>query len=120
MAGPHDAPKLLDIDMQQLARGGVLVAHGGLGALQVGLLVPRDAKLAHSLVEHVELLVVTVFLPLYFTNSGLKTQFGLINDGVSVGICVGLIAVSTIAKVTSLKEPANSMVRARWKSEATS
>ena len=35
MAGSHDAPELLGIDVQHVARGFVLVAHHRLGRLQV-------------------------------------------------------------------------------------
>jgi Kef-type K+ transport system membrane component KefB len=78
---------------------------GLIGAMQIGLIVPRASNLAHAITERVEMLIVTVFLPLYFCNSGLRTQFGLINDGEAVGVCILLIVIATVTKLIGVTLP---------------
>jgi Kef-type K+ transport system membrane component KefB len=48
---------------------------GQIGAFQIGLIVPRSRLLA-ELAMRIEDLVVVVFLPLFFTVSGLRTNLG--------------------------------------------
>ncbi|KAL4081127.1 Sodium/hydrogen exchanger family-domain-containing protein [Scleroderma citrinum] len=51
------------------------------GAFLAGVIIPREGGLAISLTEKLEDMITIVFLPLYFTLSGLKTNLGLLNDG---------------------------------------
>lgn len=76
-----------------------------IGAFQVGLLIPRSSNLSHHLSEKLEYITVCILMPLYFTNSGLRTQFGLINDGLSVGYCILVIFVATASKVVGIMGP---------------
>ena len=50
--------------------------HAMFGAFILGIAVPRRNRFAASLIERIEDLVVIVFLPLYFTFSGLRTNIG--------------------------------------------
>lgn len=76
-----------------------------IGSFQVGLIIPRNSNLSHSISEKMEYFVVSVLMPLYFCNSGLRTQFGLINDSTSVGYCVLLIFVATLTKIIGIWTP---------------
>ncbi|KAJ5556031.1 hypothetical protein N7513_003673 [Penicillium frequentans] len=64
------------------------------GSLQKG---PRG--FAIKLTEKIEDLVAALFLPLYFTLSGLSTNLGLLNTGTVWGYVVGIIAIAFTAKV---------------------
>ncbi|KAF8755947.1 Sodium/hydrogen exchanger family [Rhizoctonia solani] len=64
----------------------VIGVHAIFGAFIAGLIVPRDNGFSISLLEKIEDLVSILFLPLYFTLSGLKTDLGLLNDGTAWGI----------------------------------
>ncbi|KAI6139319.1 Sodium/hydrogen exchanger family-domain-containing protein [Pisolithus tinctorius] len=55
------------------------------GAFLVGVIIPREGGLAIALTEKLEDMVSIIFLPLYFTLSGLKTDLGLLNDGAAWG-----------------------------------
>ena len=76
-----------------------------IGAFLLGLVVPRASDLAHKLTEKFESLTVTFFLPLYFANSGLRTQFGLIDSGTAVGLCILFIVVATVSKLVGIFAP---------------
>ena len=71
-----------------------------IGAFQVGFFIPRNSNLSHALTEKIEYFVVGLLMPLYFTNSGLKTQFGLLNTGEGVGYAILVIVVATVSKAT--------------------
>jgi Kef-type K+ transport system membrane component KefB len=51
------------------------------GGFLVGLIIPREGGLAIALTEKLEDMVSIIFLPLYFTLSGLSTNLGLLNTG---------------------------------------
>ncbi|KAF8759943.1 Sodium/hydrogen exchanger family [Rhizoctonia solani] len=59
----------------------VIGVHAIFGAFIAGLVIPRDNGFSIALLEKIEDLVSILFLPLYFTLSGLKTDLGLLNDG---------------------------------------
>jgi Kef-type K+ transport system membrane component KefB len=70
----------------------VIGVHAIFGAFLAGIIVPRDGGLAITLTEKLEDMVSVIFLPLYFTLSGLSTDLGLLNTGTiwafTVSICV--------------------------------
>ncbi|KAJ3094762.1 K(+)/H(+) antiporter [Phlyctochytrium planicorne] len=69
--------------------------HSIFGAFITGLVLPREDGFAVKLTEKLEELVTIVLLPLYFTYSGLKTNIGAINTGLSfAGFILVLIAAS--------------------------
>ena len=72
-----------------------------IGAFMVGLLIPRSSQLSALLSEKLESFTVVILMPLFFTNSGLRTQFGLINDGQTAGVAILVIVVATVSKVRS-------------------
>ncbi|KAI8851604.1 Sodium/hydrogen exchanger family-domain-containing protein [Chytridium lagenaria] len=67
--------------------------HAIFGAFITGLILPREDGFAVKLTEKLEELTTVVLLPLYFTYSGLKTNIGAINTGISVaGFMLVLLA----------------------------
>ncbi|EIW80642.1 hypothetical protein CONPUDRAFT_90770 [Coniophora puteana RWD-64-598 SS2] len=68
------------------------------GAFLAGLIVPRDGGLAIALTEKLEDMVTIVFIPLYFTISGLNTNLGLLNTGTIWGFTIAIITLSFTGK----------------------
>ncbi|KZS90464.1 hypothetical protein SISNIDRAFT_443933 [Sistotremastrum niveocremeum HHB9708] len=61
------------------------------GGFLVGMIVPRDNGLAIALTEKLEDMVSIIFLPLYFTFSGLSTNLGLLNTGTIWGFVFAVV-----------------------------
>ncbi|KAK0668012.1 putative transporter [Cercophora samala] len=78
---------------------GIIGVHPIFGAFLVGLICPHDGGFAIKLTEKIEDLISVLFLPLYFALSGLKTNLGLLNDGVTWGYCIGVIACAFAGKI---------------------
>ncbi|PKY07094.1 hypothetical protein P168DRAFT_231317 [Aspergillus campestris IBT 28561] len=77
----------------------VIGVHAIFGGFLIGLLCPHEGGFAIKLTEKIEDLVAALFLPLYFTLSGLQTNLGLLDSGHVWGYVVGVIAIAFIAKV---------------------
>ncbi|RKP12696.1 Cation/H+ exchanger, partial [Piptocephalis cylindrospora] len=77
----------------------VLGIHPIFGGFAVGVIMPHDYGFAVKLTEKIEDFISILFLPLYFTPSGLKTQIGLINDGKAWGYVVLVCVVAIGGKV---------------------
>jgi Kef-type K+ transport system membrane component KefB len=60
---------------------GVIGVHPIFGAFMMGLICPHEGGFAIKVTEKVEDLVGALFLPLYFTLSGLSTNLGLLDTG---------------------------------------
>ena len=78
----------------------VIGVHAIFGGFVIGLICPHEGGFAIKITEKVEDLVAVIFLPLYFTLSGLSTNLGLLDSGIVWGYVVGVIAIAFIAKVT--------------------
>lgn len=78
---------------------GIIGVHPIFGAFLMGLICPHEGGFAIKLTEKLEDLVTVFFLPLYFALSGLSTNLGLLNNGITWAYVVGVIAVAFIAKV---------------------
>ncbi|KAH7309389.1 Sodium/hydrogen exchanger family-domain-containing protein [Rhizoctonia solani] len=87
----------------------VIGVHAIFGAFIAGLIVPRDNGFSIALLEKIEDLVSILFLPLYFTLSGLKTDLGLLNDGKAWGYTFLVIAVAFLGKFVGCAIPARLM-----------
>lgn len=72
----------------------VLSMHALFGAFMLGLVMPEDLKFRSVLNEKVEDLSLSLFLPLFFVSSGLRTQLGLID---SSGLWLLFVAYTSIA-----------------------
>ncbi|KAJ5556067.1 hypothetical protein N7513_003709 [Penicillium frequentans] len=77
----------------------VIGIHAIFGGFLIGLICPHEGGFAIKLTEKIEDLVATLFLPLYFTLSGLSTNLGLLDNGTVWGYVVGIIAIAFTAKV---------------------
>lgn len=76
----------------------IIGIHPIFGGFVAGLVVPHDNGFAVALVERFEDLVHIIFIPIYFTLSGLKTNLGLLNNGITWGYTILLCVVSFSAK----------------------
>ena len=79
---------------------GIIGVHPIFGAFLMGLICPHEGGFAIKLTEKLEDLVAVFFLPLYFALSGLSTNLGLLDNGVTWGYVIGVIAVAFVGKVT--------------------
>ncbi|KAJ5754107.1 uncharacterized protein N7511_008260 [Penicillium nucicola] len=86
----------------------VIGVHAIFGGFVIGLICPHEGGFAIKLTEKIEDLVAALFLPLYFTLSGLSTNLGLLDSGLVWGYVVGVIAIAFIAKV------AGGALASRW------
>ena len=77
----------------------IIGIHAIFGAFMVGLICPHEGGFAIKLTEKIEDLVCALFLPLYFALSGLSTNLGLLNDGITWAYVIGIIAVAFLGKV---------------------
>ncbi|XP_078160918.1 cation/H(+) antiporter 19-like [Carex rostrata] len=73
--------------------------HALFGAFVVGILVPKDGPFAGVIIEKVEDLVSSLFLPLYFVSSGLKTNVTTISGAKSWGLLVLVITNACLGKI---------------------
>lgn len=79
---------------------GIIGIHPIFGAFVVGLIMPHEGGFAIKVTEKLEDLVAVLFLPLYFALSGLSTNLGLLNTGITWGYVIGVIAIAFFAKIT--------------------
>lgn len=73
---------------------GAVGVHPIFGAFLAGLIMPHEGGFAIKVTEKIEDLMMTLFLPLYFTLSGLNTNLGLLDNAITWGY---LIAVTVVA-----------------------
>ncbi|KAG1852818.1 Sodium/hydrogen exchanger family-domain-containing protein [Suillus subalutaceus] len=71
------------------------------GAFLAGVIVPREGALATSLTKKLEDMVIIVFLPLYFTLSGLSTDLGLLNNGITWRFTIAIICLDFVGKFSA-------------------
>lgn len=84
-----------------------------IGAFSIGLIVPRGGTLVTEMASKVEDLITVVFLPIFFTVSGLRTQIGLVNTGELWGLTLLIIGLSIVGKVSGC------VLSARWVAKLT-
>ncbi|KAI4158198.1 MAG: hypothetical protein LQ342_007680 [Letrouitia transgressa] len=76
----------------------IIGVHAIFGGFLIGLMCPHDGGFAIKLTEKIEDIVAVFFLPLYFALSGLNTDIGLLNDGITWGYVFGVIAIAFVGK----------------------
>ncbi|KAK9466880.1 Sodium/hydrogen exchanger family-domain-containing protein [Lipomyces arxii] len=74
--------------------------HAIFGGFLAGLVVPHEHGFAVKVTEKVEDIITLLFLPLYFALSGLKTNLGLLDDGLTWGYTIAIISIAMISKIT--------------------
>ncbi|CAK4030590.1 K(+) H(+) antiporter 1 [Lecanosticta acicola] len=77
---------------------GVVGVHPIFGAFMAGLMCPHEGGFAIKVTEKIEDLIGAIFLPLYFALSGLSTNIGLLDNGITWAYVIGVIAVAFCAK----------------------
>ena len=97
---------------------GVIGVHAIFGAFMAGLICPHEGGFAIKVTEKIEDLISALFLPLYFALSGLNTDIGLLDDGITWGYTIGVTVVAFSAKFigASLAARATGMV---WRESFT-
>lgn len=73
--------------------------HPIFGAFLAGLICPHEGGFAIKLTEKIEDLISVLFLPLYFALSGLSTDLGLLDDGITWAYVIGVIAIAFSGKI---------------------
>ncbi|KAI5120140.1 hypothetical protein M0805_001908 [Coniferiporia weirii] len=76
----------------------VIGVHAIFGGFLAGLVVPREGGLAITLTEKLEDMVSIIFLPLYFTISGLSTNLGLLDDRITWGFTIAICTLAYCGK----------------------
>lgn len=77
---------------------GVIGIHPIFGAFIIGLICPHEGGFAIKVTEKVEDLVSALFLPLYFALSGLNTNLGLLDTGMTWAYVIAVVCVAFFAK----------------------
>ena len=77
----------------------IIGIHAIFGAFLIGLICPHEGGFAIKLTEKIEDLVAVFFLPLYFALSGLSTNIGLLDNGITWAYVVGVISVAFLGKL---------------------
>jgi hypothetical protein len=80
---------------------GIIGVHPIFGAFMAGLICPHEGGFAIKVAEKIEDLIGALFLPLYFTLSGLNTNIGLLDSGIVWGYVIGVCAVAFFSKFLS-------------------
>ena len=73
--------------------------HALFGAFLAGAIMPRASGLAREVADRVEPVVETVFLPLFFAYTGLRTNFGLVSTAGLWGISAVVLAAAIVGKL---------------------
>ncbi|MDR2805226.1 MAG: cation:proton antiporter [Dysgonamonadaceae bacterium] len=84
----------------------ILGIHALFGAFAAGVAMPSHIQFRKILTEKVEDVALTIFLPLFFVSTGLKTQIGLINSPQEWLFCGLFIFLAIFGKVIGTAVPA--------------
>ncbi|RPD80802.1 hypothetical protein L226DRAFT_453651 [Lentinus tigrinus ALCF2SS1-7] len=76
----------------------IIGIHAIFGGFLAGLIIPHDNGYAIAVVEKIEDLVSILLLPLYFALSGLRTNLGLLDNGITWGYVVLICVVAFFSK----------------------
>jgi Kef-type K+ transport system membrane component KefB len=84
----------------------MLGIHALFGAFMAGVVMPAHIQFRKILTEKVEDVALTIFLPLFFVSTGLKTEIGLIKTPSEWLVCGMFIIVAIFGKVIGTAVPA--------------
>lgn len=73
--------------------------HALFGAFVIGIIMPKEGPFARVLIEKVEDIISSLFLPLYFVSSGLKTNVATISGATSWGLLFLVIFTACFGKI---------------------
>lgn len=92
----------------------VIGIHALFGAFFFGVVMPKHEWLVKGLEQRIEPLTATVFLPIFFAFSGIRTNIGLIRGTREWGLCLAIIAVAVYGKFAGAAVPAR-LMGLRWR-----
>ncbi|MCC8147196.1 MAG: cation:proton antiporter [Bacteroidales bacterium] len=84
----------------------ILGIHALFGAFMAGVIMPSHVQFRKILTEKVEDVALSIFLPLFFVSTGLKTQIGLISTPEEWIVCGMFILMAVFGKVVGTAVPA--------------
>jgi Kef-type K+ transport system membrane component KefB len=79
----------------------IIGVHAIFGGFMVGLILPREGGFTIKVTQKLEDLIGALFLPLYFTLSGLNTNLGLLDSGIAWGYVFAVTFVAFFTKLIS-------------------
>ncbi|KAJ7170478.1 Sodium/hydrogen exchanger family-domain-containing protein [Mycena crocata] len=97
----------------------VIGVHAIFGAFVAGIIVPREGGLAIALTEKLEDMVSIIFLPLYFTLSGLSTDLGLLDNGITWAYTIAICSLAFIGKFGGCTIAARYFAGFNWREAST-
>ncbi|PRP86587.1 hypothetical protein PROFUN_05225 [Planoprotostelium fungivorum] len=89
------------------------------GGFVMGIATPRSNRLPERFMKSIEDVVVVLLLPLYFANSGLKTNIGSLSHGTSWGIVALVITAACCGKIWAAVFTAKLVAKTTWKESWT-
>ncbi|RDA86870.1 hypothetical protein CP532_1427 [Ophiocordyceps camponoti-leonardi (nom. inval.)] len=78
---------------------GIIGVHPIFGGFMAGLILPRENRFNIRVTEKLEDLIGAIFLPLYFTLSGLNTNLGLLDTGTAWGYVFATTFLALFTKI---------------------
>ncbi|KAJ7255500.1 Sodium/hydrogen exchanger family-domain-containing protein [Mycena haematopus] len=97
----------------------VIGVHAIFGAFVMGLVVPREGGLAITLTEKLEDMVTIIFLPLYFTISGLNTNLRLLDNGITWAYTIAICCLAFTGKFGGCTIAARYLAKFSWRESST-
>lgn len=82
-----------------IALSAAIGVHPIFGAFLIGIICPHEGGFNIRLTRKIEDLVSILLIPLYFALSGLSTNLGLLDNGITWAYVIGIIAVAFFGKV---------------------
>ncbi|KAK7054009.1 K(+)/H(+) antiporter 1 [Favolaschia claudopus] len=79
----------------------IIGVHAIFGGFLAGLVIPHENGYAIALVEKLEDLVSLLLIPIYFALSGLRTNLGLLDTGITWGYIIIICLVAFVSKFVS-------------------
>ncbi|KAJ7180756.1 Sodium/hydrogen exchanger family-domain-containing protein [Mycena filopes] len=97
----------------------VIGVHAIFGAFVAGIIVPREGGLAIAMTEKLEDMVTIIFLPLYFTLSGLSTNLQLLDNGITWAYTAAICSLAFIGKFGGCMLAAKYLAGFSWRESST-
>lgn len=96
----------------------VIGIHALFGAFMAGAIMPDNMRFRAMFIEKVEDVALTLFLPLFFVYTGLRTEIGLLNEPYLWKVTGAIIVVATVGKFIGSALTAK-FVGQNWKDSLT-
>jgi Kef-type K+ transport system membrane component KefB len=96
----------------------MLGIHTLFGAFIAGIVIPSNQKFKRILTDKIEDISITLFLPLFFAFTGLRTQIGLLNTGSLWIVCAIVILFAILGKLGGISI-ASRILGFSWKDSFT-